>query len=236
MQVFLVSIATSLIGALIYGLLISKYEERIRQWLRNMPKGWVRRRYVAAFVGAVRGKARESDTEVVNYILMVYPVALLFLTAVLYGTLSPMNKRLRTRLATGVIEPPWELRKVVTEGDALLFQTSVLAIVLAAVILVFLVVVIPFRVFRSRFSYELDRMLDYLRAIAHKDELAKLMLIEQKVKDEESLKAFAGELIALSQKYGCGGYASPLWIWGDVTKAPAQLEISAGDKQPVRYV
>jgi hypothetical protein len=76
-----------------------------------------------------------------------------------------------------------------------------------------LIGLIPFRVFRSRFSYDLERLLDYLRVIATTDEIVALMLEEKKVTNEATLKAFAMSILTLARKYGCEEYAKPLWIW-----------------------
>ena len=216
MSVFLLSVVASMVGAFLYAIILSKNEEKLRLWLSKLRGGWFRKRFVWAFVGAVRGKAREADTAALNYLLLIFPlaVALLFSELASRASISVAESK---AILEGVKESQSELRAKLTEttnqlaaGILPIRITEYAAIGWSYVVLIGF---IPFRVFRSRFSYELDRLLDYQRAIATPDEMVELMLEEKKVTNEASLKRFAAAILKLARKYGCEDYAKSLWIW-----------------------
>lgn len=66
--------------ALVYGLLFAQREDAIRERLRKSRQGWVRAKYVSAFVGALRGKAAAYDTSIMTllfFLVMSIAVSLL---------------------------------------------------------------------------------------------------------------------------------------------------------------
>lgn len=75
-----VGIFASLLATIVWVLVLSRRVERLREHLRTRKEGWSRRRYVRAFVGAVRGRAVAADT---------YMLAVLFLALIgAFGTTS----------------------------------------------------------------------------------------------------------------------------------------------------
>jgi beta-lactamase regulating signal transducer with metallopeptidase domain len=194
MTVFLLSVVASIIGAFLYALIFSKNEEKVRLWLSKLRSGWLRKRFVWAFVGAVRGKARETDTAAVNYLLLIFPLLVGLIFGVI-GSQADLSVARSKVLLEGVKESESQLRANLAKSSSRLEAMSVpnriteyAALVWAYVMLIG---IIPFRVFRSRFSYDLDRLLDYLRTIATTDEIVALMLEEKKVTNEATLKTFA---------------------------------------------
>jgi hypothetical protein len=216
MTLFFLSVVASVMGAFLYALILSKKEEQLRHWLGNLRSGWLRRRYVRAFIGAVRGRARETETAAVNYLLLIFPL-MVFLV---FGELADRADMavFRGKLSIeGVIGTEAEVRAKLEKSthklEAVILPTRIMQFASLAWVFVILVGFIPFRVFQSRFSYELDRLLDYLRTIASRDEIIAIMLKEQKVRDEETLKTFTASILSLAHQYGCEDYARPLWIW-----------------------
>lgn len=68
MKTFLLSLSASVLVALVYGILFSQREDRVRQYLRQKRQGWLRRHYVLVFVGAIRGRAASTDTAVIAFL------------------------------------------------------------------------------------------------------------------------------------------------------------------------
>jgi hypothetical protein len=60
----ILGIAGSAVVAVLYGLFLGQREEKIRYYLSTQRRGWARRRYVRAFVGAVRGRAAAANTSI----------------------------------------------------------------------------------------------------------------------------------------------------------------------------
>src|SRR5262245_13904771 len=68
-----VALITGWIGSLLYGVFIAHREGRIRGYLASKTDSWRRRRFVRAFVGAIRGKSASSDTYMLAILFLALP-------------------------------------------------------------------------------------------------------------------------------------------------------------------
>jgi len=121
MTVFLLSVLASIVGAFPYAVIFSKNEEKFRLWLSKLRGGWLRKRFVWAFVGAVRGKARESDTAAVNYLLLIFPLMLALSVAVI-NSRADLSVAQAKVLLEGTKETESELRANWLKLQAILRQ------------------------------------------------------------------------------------------------------------------
>ena len=217
MQAFLISVTSSVFGALLYGLLVARNEAKIRRWLVGMPRGWLRRRFVRTFIGAVNGKARESDTRTLNYLFLIYPLSFAIVFSSVESLVRHGVERLKdpVKMEQKLENSAAERIKLAKEGEAMEIPLKVGSYVALAWFYVWFLIISPFRVYRSRFSYELDQLRDYCRALASPSELVELMISERKVNDELTLKDFARVIIRIAQLHNFLEYASPLWIWDE---------------------
>jgi len=71
-------VIASVAVAILYGLFFAQREEKIRAYLRRTRSGLIRRLYVLAFVGAVRGRAVANDTGLLGWLILIGPFLLAF--------------------------------------------------------------------------------------------------------------------------------------------------------------
>jgi hypothetical protein len=227
---FLISVAGSLLVALVYGLLFAQREDRVRAKLASMTRGWSRRRYVRAFVGAVRGKAATSDTQILSTLALV----VLFFISVLFFAASREIGRQMASVERGLDalqaqidghptkEPPPEAQlpalraeanslKPLVDWTVLIGKTVAIAGVAAAN--AGYLIWVPFMVMRRRFAHELDRFALRIQGLASKAELAQLALAESRVTDEASLKAFVEIAGAIAARQGVPDLVTTFDLW-----------------------
>lgn len=68
----LVAIPAGLMAAILFALFFSHRVERTREFLRKRKKGWTRRLYVRAFIGAARGRAVATDTSMLAFLYIAF--------------------------------------------------------------------------------------------------------------------------------------------------------------------
>jgi hypothetical protein len=228
---FLIGIAGSAIVALLYGLFFAQREDKIRAYLSAKRKGWSRRRYVMAFVGAVRGEAVATDTRLLAYTwlftmlcLATFFIVMPEITAEKLAGLDAQIEATQARLAGGVQTkeaPEAQLRVVRAKQLAVKFKFALIkqvsrfaggfmAILLWAAMLFWL----PFVVMRKRFAFELERFALRIQGLATKVELAELALAESEVVGEESLRVFVRSAGAIAKRHGIPQLVKTFDLWG----------------------
>lgn len=217
MNTIIISIACSVIASVIYGFLIRKNEERIIAWISSLRHGWIRTRFILAHTGAIRGKARSSDTERINYIVLLFPIVLAWYSAT--GAIEIRQFLDRIQEPKPVVTAEAELGKEIEEhirsGEKFITISYTFSGICSAWYAVMVLIIIPFRALRSRISFEINRFNGYLVGLATKEEIKEIMLAEQKVVSEETLQSYYRLLIQIAKRHGVECYARPLWIWDD---------------------
>jgi hypothetical protein len=227
----LASFLISLAVAFIYGLFFAQREDKIRAFLSAKRKGWSRRRYVMAFVGAVRGEAVATDTRLLAYTWLFLVSCLVVFVYVMSGHLTTQMAEIDMR--NKVIEAGIEGRgptKESIETQVQALRADVLAIKskfallikvthitsVVGYVLVYAAVLfwLPFVVMRKRFAFELERFALRIQGLASKTELAELALAESGVVGEEGLRAFVKKAGAIAERHGIPQLVKTFDLWG----------------------
>ena len=232
MQGVLSYIVVPLLLAIVYGLIFGGREDRIRAYLSAKRTGWLRRRYVKLFVGAVRGEAAAFDTSILAFFIVLF---------LLFGTMLPFyyaheTDRLRRNLQTEInfakaildkdktptqgTEPEARMTEWIDKGSALtksderaIVMFRVVGIISGICFVAFLLFWYPFLVFRRQFAHELDRFTLRIQGLASKTELADLAVAEAKVKDEETLRLFVDCARTVALRHNIPQLVSTFDLW-----------------------
>lgn len=229
----------SLVVALLYGWFIAQREERIRESLRARRRGYLRRRFVRALVGAIRGRAALLDT----VIIATVPLLFLLISA---GTLlqsaagaqvkldglweshSEMTQRIQEKKDKGPKAEPKdphkglevecqeladELATLEGSGRALILTTWVISSILLVSAVLGYILWLPFVLMRRWFSCELDRFTLRMQGLSSKAELAELALLESLVVDEESLRGFVEKARQVAERHQVGALVRTFDLW-----------------------
>lgn len=194
----LYTILLSILASFIYDLIFSHKIDAIRGYFKNRASGVVRRIYINAFVSAVRGKDKVTDTSILAYLMLficVLPLLHIYQQANdvvrSYKQTVAEVKRIQERV------PPPNLEEVSSDIKDLeddISQTNTISKALFwvsfGVVLWGLLFWRPYILIRKKFSHEIDLYLRRIQGLASKQELSKLALLESRVKNEVSLKEF----------------------------------------------
>lgn len=212
-----ISTIVTIFGAIVYGLLFGQREDKIRNYLKRKKTGWIRKKYVNAFVGGVRGRAGAMDTWLLSMlILLVVSGVFLFLDGAykyldfktksnldkayelkqdfedkINKTINKNTNRLEEyRIRMRINTSIASSEKIDAEIRWFLVQLKVIywALIIYIVYGVFLWQ--PFIVLRKRFSIEMERFALRIQGLASKSELAEFAVLESEVNDEATLKKF----------------------------------------------
>lgn len=234
----ILGIIASVIGAAIYGVFLSKNENKIWAYLGDARAGWKRRRYVRIFIQAIRGEARSSDSRTLGYLLMVYPAFFIMFGSFILGEhnsrvasleneakeLQDLKEALQD-LREEKIPPSTSIEEkiAIAETKVSAFLSSTKSYYPA---IIFLVCVgylsffwmhgirLPYVVFRSRFAHELDRFLMRIQGLASKSELAQLVKLEVKVRDEEIAICFVNMMASIARRHDVEELVDTFMLWG----------------------
>lgn len=227
---YLIGIAGSATVAIIYGLFFSQREDKIRAFLSAKRKGWSRRRYIMAFVGAVRGEAVATDTRLLAYtwLFIVLCLATFFLAASrniagriavldaqIEGTESRLDVRVQTKEAAEAQMGDVRAKLLAVKSDYAPIQLASLVTSVGGFVLMYAAMLfwLPFVVMRRRFAFELERFALRIQGLATKTELAELALAESEVVDEESLRAFVRIAGAIAERHGIPQLVKTFDLW-----------------------
>jgi hypothetical protein len=234
-EAFLIGFAGSATVAIIYGLVIAQREEQIRRYLSSQRKGWVRKRYVRAFVGAVRGRAAVTDTSLLAFLTLLVPFVFSMVCWMVSGNFEQRTQSIESRwrrLQTdpGITKEPnvqsaqEELAALIEEWTRIKAQTTLLVLVLRIVsglsLLTFYVGWFfwhPFVVMRRRFAYEIERFTLRIQGLASSTELAELAVAESKVVDEKTLQSFVEMTRRVAIRHEIPQLVTTFDLWGDNT-------------------
>ena len=89
---FVTGFVASAIVVILYGLFIAQKEESIRKKIQNGKNNWLKKNYVNAFIGAVRGRANTSDTSMIAMLWL-----LIIISLALFLQLSAENLKLEQK-------------------------------------------------------------------------------------------------------------------------------------------
>jgi hypothetical protein len=229
----ILGVAGSAVVAVLYGLFLGQREEQIRRYLSTKRKGWARRRYVRAFVGAVRGRAASTNTGLLTLLilLVLFGTSLFVWSAAnkLEGRIQIVDsnwQRVNSKL--GVNEPDNrssgkdELATLIKEWPQTSLQTSRLIMVgriFAGLCLMGFYIGNffwrPFLVMRQHFAHEIERFTLRIQGLASKSELAELAIAEAKVIDEKTLRQFVEITRSVATRHGIPQLVTTFDLWKD---------------------
>jgi len=230
---FVIGMVGSLIVAVLYGFFISQREEQIRQYLSAQRKGWVRKRYVRAFVGAVRGRAAALNTSLLAILILLIPFVFYIvswseasqleqriyainnnhqkLDSILGGTYKPDIESAKNDFIA--LAKEWKDIKIKSSRIIVALRTSgVLSLIVFYMALFFWR---PFVVMRQRFAYEIDRFTLRIQGLASKAELAEIAVAEAAVVDEETLRHFVKIMHDVASRHGIPQLVTTFDLWKD---------------------
>ena len=236
---FVISLIASAVVALIYGLFFAQKEERIRAFLKQKSDGWIKRRYVKAFVGAVRGEAVAGDTYLIAYLwLLVIFVAATFASyfeaevekahVANNKNISALEKRLDAifmpQKDLSVEEEMLEIKSQIKDTKVhvadvdsslvyLLIHYHVISMFLSILLFLGILFWHPYLVMRQRFSFEMQRFTLRIQGLASKAELAELAVAESQVVDEKTLRKFVETTRAVADRHNVSELVSTFDLW-----------------------
>lgn len=227
MNGFLIGLLASLVVALLYGLFFAQREDRIRLYLRVSSRGLVRLWYVAAFVGAVRGRAVAGDTGLLGYLILLVPFILSFWLSASARNIESNFARLdvdlkRVEEASGTPRSTpvptleslrREVEELKTESRTFLSGVKAASWLSFGAFYVGLLIWRPFIVMRRRFAYELDRFTLRIQGLASKTELAELAVLESRVCDEKSLRSFVRAARGIAARHNVSEMVATFDLW-----------------------
>lgn len=221
-----------LLVATLYGLILGGRENQIRAYLSARSTGWLRRRYVKLFIGAVRGEAAAFDTSILAFFIIVF---LLFSTMLPFYYARETDRLLRNlqteinfakamldkdKTPTQETDPKASITEWIDKGSALIKRDEraivmfkVVASISGICLIAFSLFWYPFLVFRRQFAHELDRFTLRIQGLASKAELAELAVAEAKVKDEETLRLFVDCARAVALRHNIPQLVSTFDLW-----------------------
>lgn len=225
MQNVAITIVTSLVVALCYGLFISNKEDAIRSYLKNTTHRFIKRIYVNAFVSAVRGKDKVSDTSNIVCILLLL---CLFSGLTLYGFTNGIVQKYDSNF-----ERFQNLDKQLTEeqlkaekeeldqlfckmGESIGFMRVFNKALFFGGFAFFYAGWFawrPYLLMTKKFSHEMEIYLHRIQGLASKQELSQLAVAESKVKSEESLKSFIMKTKEIASRYDVEELVSTFDLW-----------------------
>jgi hypothetical protein len=218
----------SAIFGFIYLLLFAQREDKIRSYLSKKRRGLMRRRYVNAFVGAVRGKAATTDTAILAFIVLFVPLVMSVylqrraqeLEGLISETRTKMEKfESHDQMQPHVDKEVADLKDRLTEFEKgahkLILSARVMAWALIAAFSIGLWFWLPFLVMRRGFDHELQRFTLRIQGLASKSEIAELAVAESKVKNEETLRHFFEVTRKIAERHNILELVSTFNLWGD---------------------
>ena len=231
----MVSIGTSLVAAILYGLFIANKEEAIRHYLKTRAVGFLRRRYVKALVSAIRGEDRVTESSQLSF---VWVFVVFFLAYSLHSFIDELvttyNEHVEYIDKEILGNDPFE-NMTSEEQDAEIFESSkrliagvkkideqidylekslpVIYWLAWAYYMYFFSIRRPYLLLRKRFAHEFSRYNANIQGLASKKELAELSVLESKVRDEESLKKLIEKTIEVAEKHDVTELTDSFELW-----------------------
>jgi hypothetical protein len=222
---FVLGIAGSAVVALLYGLILGQREEQIRHYLSVRRKGWVRRKYVRTFVGAVRGRAAAANTGLLTILILFIP---LVMSVYIWNEASQMARLIESvdgkfqalNSKPGTSEravPPsiqeWQQTKI--RGSRFVTVSRILAGLAMLAVYVGWFIWRPFLIMRQRFAHEIDRFTLRIQGLASKTELAELAIAEANVIDEKTLRDFVEVTRRVAMRHEIPQLVTTFDLWKD---------------------
>jgi len=201
----LISIATSIIATILYNLFLAHKQDAIRAYLKTRTKGILRRIYVGAFVSGIRGRDGQVEVSILACLILFcffagglsvhfaikdlitrHEVVMVEFKAKKAGKTEQTQeeyKALMNDIGRQLNSMEEEMSLIRTVDKVIYFGTFAICYFGSLVWL-------PYLLMRKRFSHEMDRFILQIQGLASKQELAKLAVLESKIKNEGTLKAF----------------------------------------------
>jgi hypothetical protein len=237
MQLIILSIVTGFIGTAIYGFWLQGREPQIKHSLTSATRSLRRKRRVRAYISAIKGDlAIESARRTVfihaNLILALLALLLLLIMGMIAIQRDRMDflNRLNTYLADKGQDhdsfPEHSLEEIKAFRLQLknhvryteLFVHTLLFGVAPVGILTFGwvgLIIAPYVHRRSAFLFRLDRLRRVLPVVCTREELVELVMLEQAVDDEKSLRTFANAVLRVGNEHGLQDLVSDFDLWKD---------------------
>ncbi|TOL88676.1 hypothetical protein CGH88_23005 [Vibrio parahaemolyticus] len=234
-ETIIISIGTSLIAALLYGLFIANKEEAIRQYLKTRAVGFLRNWYVKALVGAIRGEDKITESSQMSFV-WVFIVLLLAYTShnfiddivtthnenveyiekEILGN-DPFDKMTLEEQSSALLERSQKLIDDVKKADEIVKNAEKIMNVIYWAAWSYYVYFFSFRrpylLLRKRFSHEFSRYNAHIQGLACKKELAELSVLESKVRDEESLKKLIEKTLEVAKRHDVSELTDSFDLW-----------------------
>jgi hypothetical protein len=229
----ILGIAGSAVVAILYGLILGQREEQIRHYLSTQRKGLARRRYVRAFVGAVRGRAAAANTSILTILILVIPLIVAILAGAAAIQMEQQSQAIDVKLqrvnsgmgmAEGtnhqaekdkLIALNKEWNEIKTQSSRLVIESRVIGGLGLLVFYIGWFLWRPFLVMRQRFAYEIERFTLRIQGLATKAELAELAVAEANVIDEKTLRHFVEITRGVASRHGIPQLVATFDLWKD---------------------
>lgn len=231
----LITLGFSLLASVVFVVFLQGPAGKLRRWIASRRTGWIRRRYVAAFVGAVRGKTELLNSMILASVVVLPPLLfglhLLSVAATTRTQIAELKMRVsypaleaantdasaaiegagtREALLGEVLrsEPTWSLVLLIGQavGVGLVLMSAALVVAWA-----------PFAIARQMLAFEWGRFMLRIQALATKPELAELAVAEAGVHDEASLRLLVAKVSAIAERHKIEHIVRPFELW----KAPS---------------
>ncbi len=225
---FFYGLLGSAIIAVVYGLLFAQREDKIRSYLSRKRRGWIRWRYVRAFVGAVRGKAVATDTAILAFFALLVPFIiggslLMIADDAEYEIRQAWTRlqeiqdtdQMRRDIDKEVARLEDELTELTKRAHRNILRARIAGWALITAVYFGLLFWYPFVVMRRRFDHELQRFTLRIQGLGSKSELAELAVAESKVKNEETLRHFFEVTRKIAERHNIPELVSTFDLWGE---------------------
>lgn len=235
MESLCMGILGSALIAILYGFFVAQKEEQIRQRLNIRRKGWIKKRYILAFVGAVRGRAATTEIAVIGFLVLLIPLLLtgyfwtvarsieksasrLDKTYSGYLTSNSSNSLEKTSVHEEIKASAYEWHQMKIQVRWAIVAGKILAGVGLVAYWIGNIFWLPFILMRRRFAFEIERFTLRIQGLADKTELANLAIAEAQVKDEDTLRQFVHAMRSVSEQHGMLELVKTFDLWNDSSK------------------
>lgn len=233
METFGIGLLASTVVAVLYGLFIAQREERIRAYLKQAPRGVLRRLYVRALIQAVRGEAGVADSRHLAVLLVLVMVVAAAGNKsrmdALERDVTQVQEEIRT-MSEDAVNPP-DLAELEQRAEQLLqdmikraesMQADMPAMILIGRGITASLFVLaaagwyawmPYVLLRRRFDHEIARFSLRIQGLATQEELADLIASELAVSDQATLQAYVAAMKQVAKRHGMPQLTRTFELW-----------------------
>lgn len=241
-EVAVTTVLFTILATFIYNFAVGDRDRQLRSFMRKSHSKWRNRRFVRAFVGAVRGDAATGDARSAMRTLgsLQFVLALCFVigATTAQGLLltgreivdrasyeielrEPSSESEQPKSSTDstrdVRETINSARSILSNGQYVVFSLMGMALVLATMGAYILIFVEPFTSIQRQFAFSIERFTARIQGFATPVELLDLTIAELAVRDERSLRSYLEISITIAERYALLPLANSIDLWSEET-------------------